>query len=236
MVPSAANAADATLAVENAGPIGQMALDLIAALEDLPKASNGETVAKLTEMLSFAASAEQTLAEQRARIAQLESLSITDELTGLLNRRGFDAALDQAIARAKRHQETGLVCYVDLNFFKTINDTYGHQAGDLVLQRVARTLTRGTRTTDAVARLGGDEFAVLLVNANPLGGRGRILNLHRALNELDVEVAPDTCVAVTASIGMAAYGPTSCRNAVLQRADEAMYRCKRQSHIGPQSA
>lgn len=116
----------------------------------------------LENLLTAAASAEQQLAEQQARIRQLESLSVTDELTKVLNRRGFGIELERALARAERRGETGLLLLCDLDHFKAINDTYGHPAGDEVLCELAQLLRSRTRHNDHVARLGGDEFAILI--------------------------------------------------------------------------
>jgi GGDEF domain-containing protein len=120
----------------------------------------------IEDLLEAAANAEQRIAEQRARIRYLENLSITDELTGVLNRRGFKLELERALARAERRGETGVLLLGDLNRFKAINDSLGHLAGDSVLRAVAHELRRSTRRSDYVARIGGDEFAVLMTDAH----------------------------------------------------------------------
>ena len=95
-------------------------------------------------------------------VAEAEELAATDGLTGLMNRRAFQESLDTAIARARRNQTPGALIYVDLDNFKAINDTYGHETGDNVLTEVAQILTSRSRTYDLVARIGGDEFVVWL--------------------------------------------------------------------------
>ncbi len=91
-------------------------------------------------------------------------LAYHDDLTGLPNRLMFGEHLDLALARAQRHGRQVAVLYVDLDDFKQVNDTYGHEAGDQLLRQIARRLERATRATDLVARHGGDEFIVLVAD------------------------------------------------------------------------
>ncbi|MBN4046463.1 GGDEF domain-containing protein [bacterium AH-315-P15] len=178
----------------------------------------------LQEMLAYAAEAEQQLAEQKVRINHLESLAVTDHLTGLLNRRGFQEALDRALADAARHDERGLIAFIDLDRFKPINDKYGHEAGDEVLRAVADTLIEGVRTTDYMARLAGDEFVILFVRAER-AARERALAIKSRLNRLSVPYRGDL-ILVKASMGIQAYGTASTAEDLLRRADKAMYRDK----------
>jgi diguanylate cyclase (GGDEF)-like protein len=178
------------------------------------------------KILEYAAEAEQTIADQSSRISELEALTVTDELTGLANRRGFKQALASAIDLANRHNETGVVAYVDLDGFKPINDTYGHDAGDRILQHTAALLRSHVRTSDVVARLGGDEFAVLLVRAKPVDGMDRIDLLKQELNRT-VYCLGDVEVRLQASLGSQTFGPGDTVSAVLRNADFAMYRDKR---------
>ncbi len=178
----------------------------------------------LQEMLSYAAEAEQQLADQKVRIDQLESLAVTDHLTGLLNRRGFQGALDRALADAARYEERGLIAFIDLDKFKPINDKYGHEAGDEVLRAVGDTLIEGVRTTDYVARLAGDEFVILFVRADR-AARERALALKSSLNRLAVPYRGDL-ILVKASMGIQAYGNASTAGDLMRRADKAMYRDK----------
>src|SRR5690606_9610578 len=118
------------------------------------------------------------IAEQEERIALLEKQVTMDELTGLLNRRGFFDTFDREIDRTNRgHSQGGLLVLIDLDNFKMINDTYGHQAGDAALKLVAKTLVTESRRMDACARLGGDEFIVLLANTD----RDSVLTRAQAL-------------------------------------------------------
>lgn len=180
----------------------------------------------LKQILSYATDARKTIAEQEARIRYLESLSVTDELTGLANRRGFNEALRRTLALSRRHHSYGALAYIDLDGFKAINDTHGHDAGDALLCRVADILSREIRNTDIVARLGGDEFAVLLVEADPEQSADRITRLQRALNRA-FAVYGGRELPIRASIGHVTYDPESDADTLLRDADRLMYKNKR---------
>ena len=178
--------------------------------------------------LNAAIGAELRIAQLQQRISQLEKLAVTDELTGLLNRRGFEAQLQRMLALAQRHGEPGLLVYVDLDGFKMVNDTYGHAAGDEVLKHVGRLLATNVRSTDFVGRLGGDEFALLLPRTYSANGMRRVQALSRMLNPGMIFWNGST-LTVSASFGIETYdGDTGgCAEAVLSRADSSMYAQKR---------
>ena len=157
------------------------------------------------------------------REQELHRMALTDSLTGLANRRAFIDQLDQAHARALRHHTPVSVLFCDVDHFKTINDTWGHAAGDAVLKQVAHRLREQFRTEDTVGRLGGDEFAVICEDesASP-----EVL-LDRARDALAPPYSvPGHLIAVTVSVGTAAprHGESSAQ--VLERADSAMYVAK----------
>lgn len=179
----------------------------------------------LDDLLSAAAETEQTMALQRARIRYLESLSMTDELTGLLNRRGFETELSRALARARRLDETGLLMMCDLNHFKAINDTYGHPAGDAMLRAVGRLLKRHTRESDYVARVGGDEFAVIMTHTTLAQSERLAEKLSALVNGLTVPWQ-DQRLPVSAAFGMTGYDCTSQSETLLFFADQNLYRNK----------
>lgn len=186
----------------------------------------GEFVAAAESALATARSVEKRLAEQMERIAELERLAETDELTGLLNRRGFQRELHCAVASARRYDEHGVLVYVDLDGFKPVNDTYGHAAGDEVLRRVGRVLHDNVRETDFVGRMGGDEFAILLSRTSWDDGLKRAEALDRVLNDTYVSWE-GRMIAVRASLGFQVYGPRDDGHDLLNRADEDMYNTKR---------
>ena len=178
--------------------------------------------ALLQEMLSYAAAAEQRLGEQRKRIDYLEALSTTDELTNLANRRGFDHFLRQTLSAARRHNRTGVLGYIDLDDFKLINDSFGHEAGDDILRLVANTLRSHVRDSDLVARLGGDEFAIILTECDWDGGTARARRLQQLLNDT-AALLEGAKIALSASLGVARFGPESTPAELLRAADKAMY-------------
>ena len=179
----------------------------------------------ITEVLSFAAAAEQRMSEQQDRIAYLEQLSVTDELTGIPNRRGLRLALGQALASAARHQEWGGLGFLDLDGFKDINDVHGHMAGDTVLRFVAKTLKQHVRPSDVVARIAGDEFAVILNRCDPEQGIDRLRALQSSINEGKVRYG-GTRIPVKCSIGTHPFNAATDPSELIEAADQAMYRDK----------
>ncbi len=191
-----------------------------------------ETRELLEKALAFAAEAQQTISEQQTRIAQLETLSMTDELTGLLNRRGFGDALQRALGNAHRHNEQGLFVAIDLDGFKPVNDTYGHATGDALLRHVADFLSKRVRTTDYLARMGGDEFAILMVNGDLGPARHRAIQLKADLNAATAKVNHSN-FPLKASFGIAPYDSNSSADQVMHMADVAMYHDKRRRAASP---
>jgi len=179
----------------------------------------------LDDLLTAAAETEQSMALQRARIRYLESLSVTDELTGLLNRRGFETELTRALARARRLDETGLLLTCDLNHFKAINDTYGHPAGDAILRAVGQLLKRNTRESDYVARIGGDEFAVIMTQASRSLSEHMAAKLTAMVNGLVVPWQGKS-LPVSAGFGTTPYGRHSQPDTLLFLADQDLYKHK----------
>ncbi len=121
----------------------------------------------------------------RARAEAAEAAAEHDVLTPVLNRRGFVAAMTRTMAYCTRYKVPAVLLYLDLDGFKTVNDTLGHAAGDAALVRVAELLVENVRATDAVGRLGGDEFGLLLLNAGPDEGREKAAALKAALDGAD---------------------------------------------------
>jgi len=190
-------------------------------------ATSAHDVTELVEhLLAYAAQAERQLAAQRERIAQLETASMTDELTGIANRRGFADYLRRTLHAASRHTEHGVVAFLDVDDFKQVNDNYGHAAGDAALVHVAEVLTTSTRLSDFVARLHGDEFAVLLVRADTAQAEARLRAIQRRL-ATEPLVWREQEISIQVSFGLAAYGPESEPAGLMQKVDVEMYRQKR---------
>ncbi len=182
----------------------------------------------VVKALEYAAEAEQRIAELNARVRTLESLAKTDELTGLLNRRGFYDTVRRELQTSARHKETGVLAYIDLDEFKPINDKLGHAAGDEVLRAVGRQLGTNIRATDFAARLGGDEFAVLFVRAKHIPARERARAMLEELNSLTVTWKRKK-IHVRASMGLANYTGETAFEELLAQSDRAMYREKRKA-------
>jgi diguanylate cyclase (GGDEF)-like protein len=159
----------------------------------------------------------------------VERQAVTDELTGLFNRRRFQEAMVTEVERSKRFgQPVGLVL-LDLDNFKMVNDTYGHQQGDLVLREVARVLRETSREIDEPARYGGEELAVVLPGTDLEGAYNLAERVRAGIEELALPLLEgDGVLRVTASFGVATLpGSADDMRGLVAAADEALYRAKR---------
>lgn len=153
---------------------------------------------------------------------ELKRLSITDGLTGLYNRRHADSKLAQEMVRADRYNGQLSLIMADLDFFKKVNDVWGHQAGDSVLQAFATILSDNTRETDLVSRWGGEEFLIICPQTDLRGAITKAENLRKTFaNTTFKDIG-----SKTASFGVAAYLPGENKNSLVKRTDEALYRAK----------
>jgi diguanylate cyclase (GGDEF)-like protein len=169
-----------------------------------------------------------SIALENARLHRLvERQANTDGLTELPNRRHFEEALEAEISRAERFEGSLALILADLDDFKQVNDRYGHQAGDDVLQTFADILRTTVREIDLPARYGGEEFAVLLPQTDLEGAHQLAERLRRALAARPMATHPGGLVAVTASFGVAAFPDAPTPAALFAAADEALYRAKR---------
>lgn len=163
-----------------------------------------------------------------ARNRALEKVAYRDSLTGLPNRHMLLDLIEQQMVISQRHHKSFAVCFLDLDGFKEVNDTFGHDAGDQVLREVGRRLEMCVRSHDTVARLGGDEFVLLL---------GDMVDAHacedvmkRVLSDIlqPIVLGPEQGVAVSSSIGVTLYpADDSAPSKLLEHADQAMYQAKR---------
>jgi len=155
-----------------------------------------------------------------------KQLAIRDGLTGLYNRRAFDEALVQAIAREDRRQGHLAVLLLDLDHFKKLNDTYGHQAGDAALRNAAAILQGHLRKGDLAARYGGEEFVVILPGTKEKGASKLADRVRQAIADAHL-VFEGARISVTTSLGMAVWpGDGKDSEQILSAADQALYAAK----------
>lgn len=187
---------------------------------------DGDRLNLLEQVLDFAAKAEQQLVIQNMRIVELEAMTRTDELTGLLNRRGLEADLARLLADAARNGGNGVICYIDIDDFKSINDRFGHAVGDEALRLVSSNIADNTRLNDLAARVGGDEFVVVLTATSVRNGLAKARTLQNNLDRIHLRDGGRK-VPITVSLGIQSYDGTTDLDDILQRADTAMYVEKR---------
>ncbi|HEX5164661.1 MAG TPA: EAL domain-containing protein [Thermomicrobiales bacterium] len=194
--------------------------DLVWLQIDSVLVDDGSPDSPLWQSLLFDVTERHTLTEQ------LTHQAYHDTLTGLPNRRRFHERVDETLKRATRDGIVPAVCFIDLDNFKTVNDTLGHLIGDRLIVEAAKRLRRSVRDVDVVARLGGDEFALLL--ETPKGQADIIRVVERIVNDLSEPFPIDGQPIVTsASVGIAiADSPDLSRTELIRRADVAMYAAK----------
>jgi len=154
--------------------------------------------------------------ERRRMLESAAQIALTDPLTGLANRRAWEEELRREVARARRNSHRLALVMLDLDHFKELNDTQGHQAGDTVLAEAAASWRGAVRTTDFLARYGGDEFAMLLPDCPDEYGEMVLERIRTAI--------PPGC---SASAGIAYWNGAETAEALLARADAALYEAKR---------
>lgn len=217
-----------------AGWLGRPLATLAVAVDRLATGDSSAPLPKtgLTEIIRLAATFSHLRKQLDARTAErglaeeaLKHQALHDALTGLPNRVLFGDRLEHAVARRDRQADSVAVLFLDLNHFKEINDSLGHEQGDVVLVTVAERLRACMRSADTAARFGGDEFTILLEDIDGQDGAIRVAaritkELARPMNLAGKDVV------VTASIGIAVIGPRSSATQLLREADQAMYRAK----------
>jgi diguanylate cyclase (GGDEF)-like protein len=154
---------------------------------------------------------------------ELERLSVTDRLTGLFNRLKIDETLDAAIKMANRYNQPLSIVMVDLDHFKEVNDTHGHQVGDKVLVEVARILKANSRETDVVGRWGGEEFMFVCIQTDETG----VLNFAEKLRQAFQNNYFPVVQHKTASFGVTTWLKDDTVEELVARADEALYEAKK---------
>jgi diguanylate cyclase (GGDEF)-like protein/PAS domain S-box-containing protein len=163
---------------------------------------------------------------QKKEREEVNRLAKTDHLTGLLNVHRFREELERAIQASRRHQTTGVVLFIDLDRFKEINDTHGHEAGDQMLRGIAKIISETTRITDITARRGGDEFSIVMHNIDLPTATQKVHAMLAKVAAFSLEYR-GTRLSTTMSVGMVQY-PQEDKSAehLIMSADLAMYRAK----------
>jgi len=158
---------------------------------------------------------------------KLRDQAIRDPLTAMYNRRYFEETASRELLRAGEHGFSVGVVMIDVDHFKRFNDSYGHEAGDAVLQRVGLVLQSHTRVEDVVCRYGGEEFVMLLPGLPADAIAGRAEELRQAVHELVVRFHGETLATITVSCGVSAF-PDQGRTCteLIDAADHALYRAK----------
>lgn len=171
------------------------------------------------------------VARLKAKLAEAEGLADRDPLTPLLNRRAFMRELARVQTFSRRYSSPASLIYFDLDDFKSINDRFGHAAGDAALKTIAERLTGLVRESDIVARMGGDEFAVLLVQATQRTAEAKAEALARTLESSPIQFG-DWSAPIHLSYGVREIPAEGDAESIVAEADAAMFLRKRERHSG----
>lgn len=174
---------------------------------------------------SHVESLEESIEGLQAREQELRQQAITDSLTGMVNHEQVFSELARVLSAAQRQHIPLCVVMADLDFFKKVNDSYGHQAGDVVLKETAERIKSSLRDFDLVGRYGGEEFMILLVNTTLDTASLIAERIRRKIGGKAINV-PDLEIKVTISMGIAAAGEADTVESLVERADKALYNAK----------
>ncbi|MDQ1831252.1 putative bifunctional diguanylate cyclase/phosphodiesterase [Massilia scottii] len=201
-------------------------LELQAKTRELSLLNQDLRVQRVQDLERINRALEQEVAERKVAEERAQALSIRDPLTNLVNRRSLIAQLEHAVATADRHQGEFALLFLDLDRFKQINDSLGHEVGDELLRQVAARLLAAVRVSDVVARLGGDEFVVLLEGRGAPANAARVARTIEQAHSRPFEINGQR-IATSTSIGIGLY-PQDANSAsqLMKNADTAMYHAK----------
>lgn len=204
---------------------------------DMAKATS-HLLEQINRMISHNASLKGRLADsqeiltvQHGQINALRTAVLIDGMTGLANRSSFDDKLAEMVRLRHRYEDTFFLMIIDVDYFKAINDTHGHPAGDRILKGVAFKLRAALRATDFLARFGGDEFALILVKSTAGAAADLAGKLCTDIRESRF-LLDDAEIKVTLSIGVAEIAAGDTTESLLRRADQALYRVKQTGRNG----
>lgn len=181
-----------------------------------------QNIAELQDQLK---TTENEAEKLRKALVEQENRAKTDPLTGLPNRYAYNMRLNQEFSRFKRYHSPLSLVICDIDHFKKVNDTYGHDAGDLVLKEFASHIRKGVRESDFAARFGGEEFIILLPETDLINATKAMNKLRQSLKDLPIKCGEQT-IKITASFGISLFGEGDTAKQVFTRADIALYRAK----------
>ncbi|MCK9743033.1 diguanylate cyclase [Pseudomonas syringae pv. syringae] len=184
-----------------------------------------EVASRLQGLAARVASMEQEALGFRTHLEEQRQKALIDPLTGMPNRAAWGERLEQEMARWQEEKNSLLVCILDLDHFKRINDGYGHLAGDKVLKIVANVFSKRLRANDFLARFGGEEFVMLLPATPPATGLTLLDELRAAVESCPFHFKGER-VTITVSIGLTAFRPGERSDTAIKRADQALYKAK----------
>lgn len=163
----------------------------------------------------------------KKELDQAKSIALTDDLTQIPNRRGFNQAVENMIKKTEKGDFGFSLVLVDIDFFKTINDRFGHNVGDSVLRYIAKQFEKDTKGKDFIARLGGEEFVILLADTNYANALSVAENLRRRIEKIKLKVVHNhEDLTITVSCGVATFKKQESLEELTDRADKALYEAK----------
>ena len=168
----------------------------------------------------------QDITLQKELESKLEKLALYDALTGLYNRGSFDEALQDELIRASRYGKYTSLLLIDIDFFKNVNDTYGHQAGDNVLKSIANTISSLKRCSDYAARYGGEEFAIILPETTSEDAMTMAERIRAAVAGKEFKISKKVTIHLTISIGIGSSMKQISPELLIETADRALYKAK----------
>jgi len=181
---------------------------------------------KLVEAIDAALKKWRLMQQSRANQEELERLANFDSLTGLHNRRAILHRLDEHIKQVRRYEGELSLIMLDIDYFKKVNDQYGHLIGDEVLENVAVLMQQNVRNTDSVGRYGGEEFIIVLSETDLSSALIVAERLRNAIEAAEMRDSEGNMFGITVSQGVSSYKPGEDKQSLISRADDALYRAK----------
>jgi diguanylate cyclase len=181
---------------------------------------------ELAAMKARVDEAEREVARLQNELTEASEMVRHDQLTGALNRKGMEETIERELARARRRQTPICIALLDVDNFKTLNDTYGHQTGDDALVHLARVIRESLRPHDTLARYGGEEFLIILPDTPLADANTALTRLQRELTKRFF-LHKNEKLLITFSAGVTAFRENEARNEAIARADAAMYQAKK---------